>query len=111
MLLTTDTALARRALRGDREAFDRIFDASLPCVWRFAARQSRGRAAAERLTERVLARVFADLERYDGEVPFAAWLLSLCKETAGQGGTSTQLARARRAPPHGASAGDGKPLR
>jgi len=82
MLLTTDTELARRARRGDREAFAQIFDASLPCVWRYAARHARRRAAAELLTERILARVFLELDRYDGEVPFAAWLLALCKETS-----------------------------
>ncbi len=82
MLLTTDTELARRALRGDGEAFARIFDASLPCVWSFAARHTGSRAGAEVLTERILSRLFADLGRYDGEVPFAAWLLALCKELA-----------------------------
>jgi DNA-directed RNA polymerase specialized sigma24 family protein len=82
MLLTTDTDLARRALSGDRDAFSRIFDASLPCVWSYAARHARRRASVELLTERILARVFLELDRYDGEVPFAAWLLSLCKETS-----------------------------
>jgi len=82
MLLTTDTDLARRALRGDLEAFARIFDASLPCVWSYATRHARRRAAAEHLAERILCRVFLELDRYNGEVPFAAWLLALCKETS-----------------------------
>jgi DNA-directed RNA polymerase specialized sigma24 family protein len=108
MLLTTDTALARRALGGDGEAFRRIFEASLPCVWGFATRHSRGRAAAERLTQRVLERVFLDLGRYDGEVPFAAWLLSLCKEVATRDRGPLGFARARRSLPVDISAGDGK---
>ena len=82
MLLTTDTKLAQRALRGDSEAFARIYEASFPCVWSFAARRLGSPAAAEALTDRILSRVFRELDRYDGEVPFAAWLLAVCKETA-----------------------------
>jgi DNA-directed RNA polymerase specialized sigma24 family protein len=82
MLLTTDTELARRALRGDPEAFARVYEASFPCVWSFATRRLRSIGAAEALTEQILARVFRELDRYEGEVPFAAWLLELCKETA-----------------------------
>ena len=81
MLLTTDTELTRRAFEGDPEAFTRIYDASFPCVWSFAARRRSSGAAAEVLTELILSRVFRELGRYDGEVPFAAWLLALCKDT------------------------------
>ena len=82
MLLTTDTELTRRALRGDPDAFTRVFEASFPCVWRFAARRLGSAVGAETLTAEILARMFRELGAYDGEVPFAAWLLALCKETA-----------------------------
>jgi len=93
MLLTTDTELTRRALEGDAEAFARIYEASFACVWSFAARRRSSPAAAEALTERILSRVFRELARYDGEVPFAAWLLALCKETAALAGRPPTQAR------------------
>jgi RNA polymerase sigma-70 factor (ECF subfamily) len=82
MLLTTDTELTRRALKGDPEAFGRIYEASFACVWSFAVRRQGSVVTAEALTEQILSRLFRELGRYDGEVPFAAWLLALCKQTA-----------------------------
>jgi len=80
MLMTTDTDLLARALRGDREAFETVFEASFRSVFAFAARRTSGRAAAERLTARVLRRSFASLDDYAGDVPFAAWLLEIAKQ-------------------------------
>jgi RNA polymerase sigma-70 factor (ECF subfamily) len=78
--MTTDTLLVERAMRGDRAAFDAIFDASLPAVYAFAARRSGGRHSAERLTGRILERAFREIEHYGGDVPFAAWLLGIARE-------------------------------
>jgi DNA-directed RNA polymerase specialized sigma24 family protein len=81
MLMTTDTRLVARAAAGDRDAFDTVYAAAFGCVYAFAVRRSDGeRAAAESLAERILRRVFADLDRYDGQVPFAAWLLALARD-------------------------------
>ena len=74
MLLTTDTELARRAALGDREAFERVYQASLQPIWAFACRHAAGRLAAQALTARILRRAFSELASYDGQVPFAAWL-------------------------------------
>jgi RNA polymerase sigma-70 factor (ECF subfamily) len=79
MLVTTDTELTRRALAGDRDAFERLLAASLPAVWAFAARHAAGRRTAEALTRRILARAFTELDRYEGEVPFGAWLLAVAQ--------------------------------
>jgi len=96
MLMTTDTRLVSRATEGDRDAFDAIFEASLPSVFAFAARRTASRAAAERLTERILRRSFASLAGYAGDVPFAAWLLAVAKQVERE--ERTPPARARRAP-------------
>ena len=82
MLMTTDTVLVRRAALGDPEAFASIYEESFGCVYAFAARETRDRAAAELLTERILARVFGALECYAGDVPFAAWLQAIAKAVA-----------------------------
>lgn len=97
MLVTTDTQLTQRAARGDREAFERVFAASLPPVWAFARRRASSRFAAEALAGRILRRAFAELEGYDGQVPYAAWLLALARRVA-----QTQAPRPARTPtpPH-----------
>jgi RNA polymerase sigma-70 factor (ECF subfamily) len=80
MLMTTDTVLVQRAARGDREAFSAVYEESFRCVYAFALRHLRKRRPAEALTERVLVRVFTELGGYQGEVPFAAWLLAIAKQ-------------------------------
>jgi RNA polymerase sigma-70 factor (ECF subfamily) len=82
MLMTTDAALVQRAALGDSEAFASIYDESFRCTYAFAARTTRDRARAERLTERVLVRVFEQLGGYTGDVPFAAWLQAVAKGMA-----------------------------
>jgi hypothetical protein len=77
VLVSTDTDLTHRAAAGDREAFEQVFADCLPAIWAFAGRRTSGRAAAESLTSRILRRAFAELDDYDGQVPFAAWLLSV----------------------------------
>lgn len=79
MLVSTDTELVQRAADADREAFEQLFAACLPAVWAFATRRSVGRAGAEALTTRILRRAFLELEHYDGEVPFGAWLLGVAR--------------------------------
>lgn len=80
MLMTTDTQTVDRAIRGDREAFESVYEASFPCVHAFASRRCVGRVAAEALTEAILVRAFQDLEQYRGDVPWAAWLLGVAKQ-------------------------------
>jgi DNA-directed RNA polymerase specialized sigma24 family protein len=82
MLMTTDTRLIARVMEGDRDAFDTVYAASFSSVFAFAARRAADRGAAEALAERILQRAFRCLDRYEGEVPFAAWLLQLAKQIA-----------------------------
>ena len=82
MLMTADTRLVQRAALGDAEAFAAVYEQSLECVYRFALRRTSGRAAAEKLTERILEQIFGQLDGYTGEVPFAAWLLGIAKDVS-----------------------------
>jgi DNA-directed RNA polymerase specialized sigma24 family protein len=101
MLMTTDTLLVYRAARGDREAFERIYDASFACAWAFAGQRTGTRAAAESLARAILAHAFAHLDDYAGDVPFAAWLFGVAKQVATRSrGSRPQRAR-RTAPYHG----------
>jgi RNA polymerase sigma-70 factor (ECF subfamily) len=99
MLMTTDTALVQRAARGDRDAFASIYEESFRCVYAFAARETRSRAAAEALTERVLVQVFKVLDRYAGDVPFAAWLQAIAKSVAAGERSRRRPARVAPKPP------------
>ncbi len=82
MRVAADTDLIQRAAAGDRDAFEQVFADCLPSVWAFVGRRTRGRAAAEALASRILRRAFAELDDYDGQVPFAAWLLALARRVA-----------------------------
>jgi DNA-directed RNA polymerase specialized sigma24 family protein len=75
-----DFELAQQASRADAAAFQRLFGETFDRVHAFVARRSASREVAERVTERVLARAFAALGRYDGSLPFAAWVLALVKQ-------------------------------
>ncbi len=96
MLMTTDTELLRRASNGDAEAFDVVYAHSFRCVYAFAARRAEQREDAEALTRRILERSFLELDRYTGEVPFAAWLFGVARQVArGEQQVDRKLAPAR----------------
>jgi DNA-directed RNA polymerase specialized sigma24 family protein len=80
--MTTDTLLVQRAACGDREAFDAVYDASFPAVYAYAARKAVGKRGAELLCERILEEAFRELDRYEGDTPFAAWLLGVARRVA-----------------------------
>jgi len=82
VLVSTDTDITQRAAEGDREAFERVYAACLPSIWAFSNRRTAGRAAAEALAGRILRRAFSELGDYDGQVPFAAWLLAVARRVA-----------------------------
>jgi DNA-directed RNA polymerase specialized sigma24 family protein len=76
-----DLAEVRRALAGDRCAFDGLFDRYADRVYRLARRRSGGEREARELTRRMLERVFLELPGYRGDVPLDAWVLAQCKAT------------------------------
>jgi DNA-directed RNA polymerase specialized sigma24 family protein len=76
---TPDLAQARRALAGDRAAFDGLFDRYADRVYRLAHRHAGEEEQARELAERMLDRVFHDLPGYRGQLPLDAWVLVKCK--------------------------------
>jgi len=98
MLMTTDTGTVQRAMRGDREAFEAVYDASFACVHAFASRRCDGRLATEVLTEAILVRAFQELDRYQGDVPWAAWLLGVAKRVLRERPVAARRRPARAAP-------------
>ena len=74
-----DVELARRAAEADPGAVESLFADTLARVYAFVLRRTPSAEIAERVTERVLTRVFVDLARYEGSVPLSAWVLSIVK--------------------------------
>ena len=72
-----DLQLARRAAAGDRGCFDAIFDRFVDRVHRLAVRRGADPVEAERLTERVLERLFEALPRYDARETLDLWALGI----------------------------------
>lgn len=98
MLMTTDTGTVERAIRGDREAFEALYEASFPCVHAFASRRCGARLATEALTEAILVRAFQELGQYRGDMPWAAWLLGVAKQVVRDRSTTARRRPERVAP-------------
>ena len=97
--MTTDTLLVQRAARGDREAFAAVYDASFPAVYAFAARKAVGKRGAELLCARILEQAFRELDHYEGDAPFAAWLLGVARRVAHESSPRRPPARIAPGPP------------
>jgi len=74
-----DVELARRAAAADPGAFESLFADTIVRVHAFVLRRTPSAEIAERVTGRVLTRVFVDLARYEGSVSLSAWVLSIVK--------------------------------
>lgn len=99
-LAAIDAALIGKATRGERSAFDLIYDTLFPLIWSLSARGGVGRRDAERVTERILGRVALSLGAIPAEVSFADWLRLQINEELGafQPARSRQAPTSRRAP-------------
>ncbi len=75
-----DVELARRAAAADPVACESVFADSIDRVYAFVLRRISSAEVAQRVTERVLTRVFRDLGRYEGRVSLSAWVLSIVKQ-------------------------------
>jgi DNA-directed RNA polymerase specialized sigma24 family protein len=74
-----DLALARRVASAERPAFDALFERYADRVHALALRRTAEAASARRLAERMLERIFADIDQYRGDVSLDAWVLCVCK--------------------------------
>ncbi|MBE0416830.1 MAG: sigma-70 family RNA polymerase sigma factor [Coriobacteriia bacterium] len=74
--------LVRRSVRGDAEAFGRIFDIYVDRVFAYAYARLRDPHEAEDVTETVFLKAFAAIRTYDRRgVPFGAWLFRIARNT------------------------------
>lgn len=70
-----EDAILEACRQGDREAFQRLFDAYKDKVYSLAVYALHGdRAAAEDVTQEVFVRLFTRLDQFRREADFATWL-------------------------------------
>lgn len=74
-----DLFLARRAARGDADAWNEIVDRFGERIYNLAYRFARQPAEAEDLTQEIFLKLYDRLSRYRGEMPLVAWTLRLSR--------------------------------
>ena len=80
--LVADEELIERAVsRGDRAAFELLYERYFPRVYAFVARRMSNRADVEETVQEAFFGVFAGLASFRGEGAFAAWVLGVARRT------------------------------
>ncbi len=75
-----DLARARRIARGDRAAFQELFDSFFPRLYRFAlARLDGDHDAAAETVQRTFCKAIRHLEDYRGEAALYTWFCQVCR--------------------------------
>lgn len=87
-------ALARRAARGDRDAFARLCAAIEPDLWRYCHAVLRNRQEAEDATQETFLRLVTSIPRYRGDAPVRVWACVIARRVC-----SERLRRGALAPP------------
>ena len=77
-----EVALVRGARRGDREAFDTLYERYFAAIYAFASRRSASPAEAEALAERIWLRAFDAFDDYRGDLRLGSWLHALARSEA-----------------------------
>ena len=78
-----DSALARAAGLGDREAFDVIADRHGPALLRFARRMLRDADEAQDVVQEALVAAWLSIGRFDGRSSLTTWLFGIVAHKAG----------------------------
>jgi RNA polymerase sigma-70 factor (ECF subfamily) len=73
----TDAMLVRCALDGDPAAFTMLVDRHAAVCLRFATRMLGNTEDAEEVTQETLLRVHRSLSRYDAQMSFRTWMMSI----------------------------------
>lgn len=74
-----DLATARRILRGDQQAFRRLFDEYFPRLYRFALARLHGDAdEAADIVQQTFCRAIEHLDSYRGEAALYTWFCQIC---------------------------------
>lgn len=74
-----DQTLARRALRGDDQAFNELFGIYFPRLFRFALRRVADEDAAEDIVQSTLIKGIRSLASWRGEASLFTWLCTICR--------------------------------
>jgi len=78
--LREDRKLAKRAARGDADAFEAFFREYFPRLFRFTMTRVNGDAdLAEEIVQRTMCRVVRNLGSYRGEALLFTWLCQICR--------------------------------
>ncbi len=77
----SDEELIDALRKGDRAAFDSLYDRYFIRVFRFTEKRLRNRADAEETTQEVFINVLGSIESFRGEAPFAAWVFGITRRT------------------------------
>ena len=82
VVVVADEELIERVVaRGDRAAFDRLYERYFPRVFAFVARRIANRADVEETVQEVFLGVFTGLASFRAEGAFAAWVLGVARRT------------------------------
>ncbi len=76
-----DEVLVDRLRAGDRAAFDELYDRYFKRVYAFLDKRLRNRADTEETTQEVFINIFASIDSFRGDAPFAAWIFGLTRRT------------------------------
>ena len=76
-----DDELVDRLRRGDRRAFDQLYERYFARIYSFVDRRLRNRADSEETVQEVFINVFSSIHTYRGEAPFSAWIFGLTRRT------------------------------
>jgi RNA polymerase sigma-70 factor (ECF subfamily) len=79
--LAGDEELVARVRCGDRSAFDSLYARYFPRVYRFVDRRLSNRADVEETVQEVFFHLFASIEGFRGDAPFAAWVFGVTRRT------------------------------
>ena len=77
-----EVALVRGTRRGDREAFDALYERYFAAIYAFASRRSAGSSEAEALAERIWLRALDALDDYPDDLRLGPWLHALARREA-----------------------------
>jgi RNA polymerase sigma-70 factor (ECF subfamily) len=74
-----DHSLTTRALAGDQQAFDELFETYFPRLFRFAVRRVEHEDAAEDIVQITLVKAMHSLNSWRGEAGLFTWLCTICR--------------------------------
>lgn len=77
----SDAQLADSFLKGSEEAFKILAERYLKLVYNIAWQYAENKAAAEDLTQEVFVKVWKNLNRFDRNKSFKAWIAKIAKNT------------------------------